>query len=333
MIEIRDKNLSGITFIDLFCGLGGFRLALESLGATCVFSCEINSEVASVYEHNFGDYPLGDITKINENDVPEHDILCAGFPCQPFSASGKKMGFEDTHGTLFFDIARIIEHRHPKVVFLENVMYLVEHDNGRTMSVIKTTLENLGYNFNYQVLNALNYGVAQQRKRTYIVCFRKDLDSSSFHFPYKRPLYSCIMDIMVDEELTKDLRITRDIYPPNRKPKTERTDVILYGFFNSGRQGERVYSIEGACITIATFNKEIIHYFNKDGEEVVRRLHNRECARLMGLPDSYILHTNKFTAHRQIGNSVVVDVIQYIGQEIGKCLSGEDYDELVLCNF
>ena len=242
------------------------------------------------------------------------------------------MGFEDTRGTLFFDVARIIKHIKPKVVFLENVMYLVEHDEGRTMSVIRATLEELGYIFNYSVLNALNYGVPQQRKRTYIVCFRNDINCALFHFPYKRPIFTCIKDILLDEKDTAELRIARNIYPPNRKPKTEKSEVILYGFFNEGRQGERVYSTEGACITIATANKEIIHYFNDKGEEVVRRLHNRECARLMGFPDSYELHENKPIAHHQIGNSVVVDVIQYIGQEIGRCLIGDEQEELILCN-
>lgn len=332
MITVQDKILTGYKFIDLFCGLGGFRLALESLGATCVFSSEIDENVSDVYERHFGERPQGDITKIDETSVPQHDILCAGFPCQPFSASGKKLGFEDTRGTLFFDVARIIKCIKPKVVFLENVMYLVEHDGGKTMSVIKATLEELGYSFNYSVLNALNYGVPQQRKRTYIVCFRNDIDSKSFHFPYKRPLFSCINDVMLDESETKELRITRDIYPPNRKPKTQKSEVILYGFFNGGRQGERVYSTEGACITIATMNKELIHYFTKDGEEVVRRLHNRECARLMGFPDSYAFPNNKQTAHHQIGNSVVVDVIQYIGIEIGRIFSGDDSEELILCN-
>ena len=305
MIDIKDKVLEGYKFIDLFCGLGGFRLALESLGANCVFSSEIDVNAADVYENNFGERPFGDITLIDESDIPHHDILCAGFPCQPFSASGKKLGFEDTRGTLFFEVARIVNHIRPKVVFLENVMYLVAHNDGETLSVIKSSLEELGYSVFCTVLNAINYGIPQQRRRTYIVCFRNDVDSSSFHFPYSRPLFSCIKDLMISEEETVDLRIRRSVYPPARKPKYEKNGVRLYGFFNEGRQGERVYSIDGACITIATANKEIIHYVNKSGEQVIRKLHNRECARLMGFPDSYKLHENKKEAHHQLGNSPI----------------------------
>ena len=175
MINIKNKNLEGYKFIDLFAGLGGFRIALESLGAKCVYSNEWDKAVCQVYKDNFGDYPDGDITKVDEKKIPDHDILCAGFPCQAFSISGNQRGFEDSRGTLFFDVARIVKEKKPKVVFMENVKNFASHDNGRTLMVVKKTMEQLGYSFFYQVLNAKDYGIPQKRERVYMVCFRKDM--------------------------------------------------------------------------------------------------------------------------------------------------------------
>ncbi|MCI6818186.1 MAG: DNA cytosine methyltransferase, partial [Clostridium sp.] len=152
MIAIEKKYLEGYTFIDLFAGLGGFRIALESLGAKCVYSNEWDEPVQQVYQRNFGDLPEGDITKVDENTIPDHDILCAGFPCQAFSISGKQRGFEDSRGTLFFDVARIVKAKMPKIVFMENVKNFATHDNGRTLQVVKATMEELGYVFNQKVL-------------------------------------------------------------------------------------------------------------------------------------------------------------------------------------
>ena len=144
MITIKNKYLQGYKFIDLFAGLGGFRLALESLGAECVYSDEWNEPVRQVYYKNFGEIPAGDITKIDEKTIPEHDILCAGFPCQAFSISGKQRGFEDSRGTLFFDVARIVKEKRPKIVFMENVKNFETHDYGKTLSVVSTTMKQLG---------------------------------------------------------------------------------------------------------------------------------------------------------------------------------------------
>ena len=145
MIEIKEKSLSGKTFIDLFAGLGGFRIALESLGAKCIYSNEWDKHAQIVYEKNFGEMPEGDITKVDEKTIPNHNILCAGFPCQAFSISGKQKGFEDSRGTLFFDVARIVKEKQPEIVFLENVKNFASHDNGRTLEVVKATMEELGY--------------------------------------------------------------------------------------------------------------------------------------------------------------------------------------------
>ncbi len=327
MIDIDSRELDGYTFIDLFAGIGGFRIALESLGAKCVFSSEIDRDAAEVYNMNFGETPFGDITQIREEDIPDHDILCAGFPCQAFSAGGRKLGFEDSRGTLFFDVARIVKRKLPKVVLMENVMALVLHDDGRTFSVIKSTMEELGYVFFYNVLNSAHYGVPQQRKRTYIVCFRKDLGIASFSYPFPVPLTHSLKDVLMDRSvIPSTLYREVKVYPPNRKPREKETDVILFGFFNKGRQGERVYRTNGVAITIETRNKGY-YLVSDDGEEqLVRKLHHRECARLMGLPDSFSLHQMPTIAYQQIGNSVVVDVIQYIAKSIARELNGDGID-------
>ena len=161
MIIVENKSLEGMSFIDLFAGLGGFRISLESLGAHCVYSNEWDKYAQEVYYNNFGDVPEGDITLVDENTIPDHDILCAGFPCQAFSISGKQRGFEDSRGTLFFDVARIVKCKKPKIVFMENVKNFASHDAGQTLEVVENTMKELGYSFSYKVLNAVDFGVPQ----------------------------------------------------------------------------------------------------------------------------------------------------------------------------
>jgi DNA (cytosine-5)-methyltransferase 1 len=156
-------------FIDLFCGIGGFRIGFERNGGECVFSSDFNSKVQTTYEMNFGEKPFGDITKIVPKDIPNFDVLLGGFPCQPFSISGKKLGFEDTRGTLFFDICRIIDVKKPKVIVLENVQHLVNHDKKRTFKTIIKTLESMGYNVNFKILNCTDFGLPQNRERIFII--------------------------------------------------------------------------------------------------------------------------------------------------------------------
>ena len=214
MIEIKEKLLDGYTFIDLFAGLGGFRISLESLGAKCVYSNEWDKPAQEVYADNFGDIPEGDITKVDETTIPDHDILCAGFPCQAFSISGKQRGFEDSRGTLFFDVARIVKAKQPKIVFMENVKNFASHDNGRTLQVVKATMEELGYTFFQRVLSAVDYGVPQKRERIYMVCFRNDLGITTFTFPKAFKLTRHVEDFLLeDESLVKHLYV--DIIVPN----------------------------------------------------------------------------------------------------------------------
>lgn len=168
-----NKVLKDLEFSDFCSGIGGFRIALESLGGKCVFSCEKDIFAAKVYKKNFGDSPMGDIELQDEKAVPKHHILCAGFPCQPFSISGLGYGFADSRGTIFFDLARIIKTVQPEVVFMENVKNFASHDSGKTLAVVKATMEELGYTFNAKVLNSSDYGIPQQRERIYMVCFKK----------------------------------------------------------------------------------------------------------------------------------------------------------------
>ena len=198
-----------IKFIDLFAGIGGFHLALSKINGECVFASEWDKDCQKVYEKNFGLKPHGDITKINEKDIPQHEILCAGFPCQAFSISGKRLGFKDTRGTLFFDVARIIKHHNPKIVLLENVKNFLTHDNGNTINVVKKTLEELNYNVFYKVLNSSNYGVPQKRERIYIVAFNQKLKIKNFQFPSNQNIFVSLESCLLPDNLTKDLVLKR----------------------------------------------------------------------------------------------------------------------------
>jgi DNA (cytosine-5)-methyltransferase 1 len=324
MIEVEKQYLKGYTFIDLFAGLGGFRIALESLGAKCVYSNEWDEHVQKVYEDNFGDMPEGDITKVDENTIPSHDILCAGFPCQAFSISGKQRGFEDSRGTLFFDVSRIVKAKKPKIVFMENVKNFATHDDGRTLEVVKATMEELGYTFTQRVLNAVDYGVPQKRERIYMICFRNDLNVNGFEFPKPFKLTKHVENFLLeDEELVKDLYVDRPdtYYNGNKDDKYSNKTSIRLGIVNKGGQGERIYSTKGIAITLSANGGGI---FAKTGGYLIngkaRKLHPRECARLMGYPDSYKICNSMNQAYKQFGNSVVIDVLQLIAQQIGKAM-------------
>ena len=326
MVEVKEKILEGLTFIDLFAGIGGFRLALESLGARCIYSNEWDKQAQTVYAKNFGDTPEGDITQVAAKTIPDHDILCAGFPCQAFSISGKQKGFEDSRGTLFFDVARIVKEKKPKIVFMENVKNFATHDDGRTLEVVRRTMEELDYTFYQKVLNAVDYGIPQKRERIYMVCFRNDLDIEDFRYPKPVELARHVEDFLLDDkEAVKNLFVNRpDMYFNNTLDNKYSNKTIRLGTVNKGGQGERIYSTKGIAITLSAYGGGI---FAKTGGYLVngktRKLHPRECARIMGYPDSYQISDNFHQAYKQFGNSVVIDTLQYIAIEIGKAIRGK----------
>jgi DNA (cytosine-5)-methyltransferase 1 len=324
MIKGNKKLFDNYKFVDLFAGIGGFHLALSSYGAKCVFASEWDKEAANTYKINFGIEPKGDITIIDEKDIPPHDIICGGFPCQAFSISGKQKGFNDTRGTLFFDIARIVNHHKPKILFLENVKNITKHNDGDTMKVILTTLDELGYNVFHKVLNSSNYGLPQNRERVFFIGFRKDIGVNEFKFPEPVNEIVSVKDIL--EEDPKEVKVINrpdiNIYKSfsnlfNHKPNRP----LQIGKVNKGGQGERIYDINGHCITLSAYGggpgaKTGLYLINNE----IRKLTPRECARAQGFPDSFILNEKTTQSYKQFGNSVSVNVLQHILETIHKHL-------------
>jgi len=310
------------TFIDLFAGIGGFRIGLERLGGRCVFSSEIDKHAAATYERNFKEKPAGDITKIEASEIPDHDVLCGGFPCQPFSVSGKQLGFEDARGTLFFEVMRLVSAKRPRAVFLENVANYARHRNGDTLKRTLSMLEGEGYQTKHAILNASDYGVPQARKRLYIVGIRDDVVSGEFSFP--RPIKE---KISVREILLPKSKIRNTVIERNDISITKvSVDGILerrpnkpiqIGIINKGGQGERIYSPEGHGITLSAHGGGAAAKtgaYLVDG--VVRRLHPIECRRMMGFPESFKIDPRSGQAYKQFGNAVVASVIEAIGKEM-----------------
>ncbi|MDO4764344.1 MAG: DNA cytosine methyltransferase [Flavobacteriaceae bacterium] len=317
-------------FIDLFAGIGGFHQAMKITNTQCVFSCEWDKHAAEIYEQNYGITPFGDITQIDETQIPSHDILCAGFPCQAFSVSGKQKGFEDTRGTLFFDIARIVKHHQPKVVFLENVKNLAKHDKGNTLKVILKTLTDLGYQVYYQVLNTSDFGLPQNRERVYFVAFHNSVDSNNFQFPKPNGKKVVLRHFLEDNpedgkviersdiEIYKEYQVPKNLFGEEEYPNKP----IQIGKVNKGGQGERIYHPDGHAITLSAYGGGVgakTGLYLIDGK--VRKLSPRECARIQGFPDDFIIHPSTAQAYKQFGNSVSVDVLKAITQEIMKVLN------------
>ncbi|MEA3450533.1 MAG: DNA cytosine methyltransferase [Bacteroidota bacterium] len=324
-IEKNDKKLNGYKFIDLFAGIGGFHYALKSFGAECIFASEIDEKASEIYEQNHNLIPAGDITIIDEKEIPKHDILCAGFPCQAFSVSGKQKGFEDTRGTLFFDIARIINYHRPKILFLENVKNFAKHDNGKTLKIVLKTLNEMDYSVHYKVLNTSRFGLPQNRERIYIIAFnKKHFDNTSFEFPLLN-LISSLSEVLENEPIDGKIIERDDIdfyktYSPEKNIFGEidlPNKPIQIGKVNKGGQGERIYHAAGHAITLSAYgggagSKTGLYKIN----DKIRKLSPRECARLQGYPESFFYHQSIAEAHKQFGNSVSINVLQYIVKEI-----------------
>ncbi|MCG2504035.1 DNA cytosine methyltransferase [Staphylococcus epidermidis] len=317
-------ELKNLTFIDLFSGIGAFHVALEKRGAKCIYASEWDKYAQKTYFENFGIFPDGDITQIDENIIPDHDILCAGFPCQTFSISGKQSGFEDARGTLFFDVARIIRKKKPKLVLMENVRNFAKHDDGKTIEVVKTTLLELGYTFDYALLNSSDFGLPQSRQRIYMIAIRNDLKVNHFTFPKGKKKKVCLKDILLTNEETVDFIIDRDdIKIDNKKviDIKEKNEISLkpqrVGIINKGGQGERIYSSLGHAITLSAYgggpgSKTGCYYV--DG--IVRKLSPRECARLQGFDDSFKIVVSNSQAWKQFGNSIPINVLDEIIESI-----------------
>lgn len=314
-------------FIDLFAGIGGFRLALQNVKGSCVFSSEWDKNAQQTYFNNYGELPFGDITLFTSTNItdrklkkliPDHEILAGGFPCQPFShagvsarnAVGKEHGFKcDTQGTLFFDIMRIASVKRPKVLFLENVRNIERHDGGRTFAVIKQSIEDLGYDFKHAIINAATL-VPQRRLRCYMVCFRKDL-GIDFVFP----------------DFSGEPLPLKNILEEEPSPEFTISDKLWLGHINrSKRNLERGTGFTAFTADIEKPSNTLVARYGKDGKECLvpqaglnpRLLTPRECARLQGYPDKFLIPKAKTPAYKQFGNSVAVPVITKISKAIIK---------------
>ena len=320
MPSAKNNETKDFTFIDLFSGIGGFRLAFESVGGKCIFSSDIDKWANETYYDNFGEYPHGDISKIDANEIPEHDVLCGGFPCQPFSIGGYRKGFCDTRGTLFFEVERILKEKKPKAFLLENVKGLTNHDKGNTFKVIKQSLTNMGYSIFYKVLNSKDYGIPQNRERIFIVGFKNKI--SSFTFP--NPIYSKsnINELLehnveghdLSETASKHLKKHLANYLEKKKINEE------YPIFATEIRPSRCslrndgYS---PCLTakMGTGGNNVPVLATEN-----RKLTVRECLRLQGFPESYKMKDDYSQSYKQIGNSVTVPVIKLIAKEMVKYL-------------
>lgn len=317
------------TFIDLFAGIGGFRLAFQSLGGKCVFSSEWDKQAQKTYMVNFGEIPHGDITKESVKSViPDcFDVLCAGFPCQAFSIAGRRGGFEDTRGTLFYDVAEIIKRKSPKAFFLENVKGLVNHDKGRTLETILNVLRNdLGYYVpEPQVLNARNFGVPQNRERIFIIGFRRDLSITNFKYPDPLNRKVVFHDIMESKPVQAKYYLSTQYYATLIKHKSRHINkgngfgfeiIPLDGVANAivvgGMGRERNLLIDNRLDDF-TPQTHIKGEINREG---IRRMTPREWARLQGYPDEFKIIVADASAYKQFGNSVAVPAIRATAEKI-----------------
>lgn len=321
------------TFIDLFAGIGGFRIAMQSLGGKCVYTSEWDEQAKKTYAANFGEIPFGDITKEETKQfIPDDfDVLCAGFPCQAFSIAGKRGGFEDTRGTLFFDVAEIIKRKRPKAIFLENVKGLFNHDKGKTLKTILNVLRNdLGYYVpDPKVLNAKNFGVPQNRERIFIVGFKKDLGIENFEYPEASKEKVAFENIKEENEVSVKYYLS-DTYLNTLIKHRERhaskgngfgyeiipddgtANAVVCG--GMGRERNLVYDDRLTNFIPVTHIKGEV---NRQG---IRKMTPREWARLQGFPDDFIIPVADASAYKQFGNSVAVPAIKATAKQIVKQL-------------
>ncbi len=327
--------MNSLRFVDLFAGIGGFRIGFNQAGYQCVYSCEIDASCQEVYKNNFNEIPFSDITKIDIESVPDFEVLTAGFPCQPFSICGKRKGFEDTRGTLFFHICQILEAKQPPFAVLENVKYLIYHDGGKTLKVILESLEDIGYHVNYALLNSKDFGVPQNRERLIIIASKKQF----FNFkklPIIRPIPKLKeflsknekFDYLLPDEYTLidnpkyqqsglmfvGYRTNKTIWKKGVRPNTEHLSRVHH-------QPNRIYSVVGVHPTIPSQETSGRFFIYIPSEDKVRKLTINECYKIMGFPENFKPCNVLGSSYKQIGNSVCVPMIYQIAQEIQKELS------------
>lgn len=298
--------------IDLFAGIGGIRLGFESYGCKNVFTSEWDKDAQAMYQANFGEMPHGDITQINPADIPDHDILLAGFPCQPFSIIGKLNGFTDVRGSLFLNIEDILKVKKPTAFLLENVKNLKSHDGGRTFSIILEKLKNLNYHVHHTVLNALDFGLPQKRERTFIVGFKKNLN---FSFPKYKTHYDLNNILEPNENLNPKLFASERILN-NRMSKVEEIEMITPSIWHENKSGN-ISILPYSCALRAGGSH---NYLLVNG---VRRPSEREMLRLQGYPDTFKIVGSYSIIRKLTGNSVAVPVIKAIAKEMLLSLDGE----------
>ena len=315
-------------FIDLFAGIGGFRRGFEDNGYECLFSSEIDTHAQEMYTFNYNDKVYSDITQIDEKDIPNHNVLLAGFPCQPFSIAGEKRGFNDTRGTLFFDIERILKEKKPTAVVLENVKHFKSHDGGNTLKVVLRALENLGYTTNWQVLNAKDFGVPQNRERTIII---GALNGVKFDFSKLTTKSSIFIKDILEEDREDFEYLEKDEYTLISNPKRQPSGLIFVGYRNKNirtkgvrentkhlsrvhKQPNRIYSSDGTHPTLSSQESSGRYYIYHNGR--VRKLTIKECYRLMGFSDDFRLIGSKTKLYNRIGNSIVIPMVREIAKEV-----------------
>jgi DNA (cytosine-5)-methyltransferase 1 len=327
-LALKPQQNPKFRFIDLFAGVGGIRLGFQEHGGACVFSSEFEKNAQQTYKANHGELPFGDITQVKPEDIPDHDILLAGFPCQPFSHAGLKLGVEDTRGTLFHNIANILEVKRPKFALLENVKGLVSHDKGYTLKIILRKLTKLGYSCSIpktiinkgtnaqiqklakeMVLKSIDFSVPQNRQRIYIVLWLDKL-IDKFDYPEPTKTDTCVGDILEDNP-DESLTISDKLWSGHQRRKIEN-EIKGKGFGY------------GLVTPKSKYTNTISARYYKDGSEILisqvnknpRKLSPREAARLQGFPDSFILHSSKVQTYKQFGNSVSVPVVSAIAKQV-----------------
>ena len=304
----HDSASPKFTFVDLFAGIGGIRIPFTELGGKCVFSSEWDKAAQISYSYNFGEVPFGDITKINSDSIPKHDVLLAGFPCQAFSIIGKMKGFADTRGTMFFEVARILQHHQPKAILLENVKQLVSHDGGKTFKVILDTLAELGYSVKWEILNALDFGLPQKRERVIIVGFKSEEACAQFNFDFEPIAYN-LASVLEDDKNVDSSLFASDMILDKRRKSVEGKNVFYPSVWHENKSGN-ISILPYACAlrTGASYNYLLINGY--------RRPSSRELLRFQGFPEKFKIEVSHQEIRRQTGNSVAVPMIRAVAKKI-----------------